>query len=354
MDRIFGIGVIGCGGIANGGHLPQLAKVKGGRIAALCDINPEALKTTAEKYHIDEAHCFTDYHDLLACPEVDAVEVCTPNNVHCSIAADALRAGKPVNVEKPVGLCSAEAESLRAVAAETGLPAMVCFSYRFMPAVRYARALIRDGKLGRIVSVYAQYLKSSAYMPGRRLDWRFDEKIARYGVSGDLAVHVIDMVQLLTGPVKSVCAQTGITVPERKKLDSEEIAPVTTDDYCHFLAELSGGVPAVFTVTRSALGNQNHILIDVYGEKGAFRFDLNHNDQIQVFLFDGKHTAPESGEMETRKVPEEYFVTQEQTFIDLLHGNPPDMTPNLDDGVASQRVLDALLTSAAEHRWANL
>lgn len=354
MEKIFGIGVVGCGGIANGVHLKQLKDVHGARIAALCDTNPEHLKSTAEQYGIDAAHCFADYRDLIACPDVDAVEVCTPNNVHCEIAEAALRAGKPVNVEKPVGLCAGQAEALRAVAAETGVPAMVCFSYRFMPAVRYARALIRQGKLGRIVSVYAQYLKSSAYMPGRRLDWRFDEKIARYGVSGDLAVHVIDMVQLLTGPVQSVCAQTGITVPARKRLDSEEIAPVTTDDYCHFLADLEGGVPAVFTVTRSAMGNQNHIIVDVYGEKGAFRFDLNHSDKIQVFYFDGEHTAPQSGDMETIDVPAEYFVQQEQTFVDLLHGRAPEMTPDLDDGVTSQRVLDALLTSAAARRWVDI
>ena len=354
MEKIFGIGVVGCGGIANGVHLKELAQVHGGRIAALCDCNPDALKKTAEKYHIDDAHCFTDYHDLIACADVDAVEVCTPNNSHCQIAIDALRAGKPVNVEKPVGLCEAEAAKLRRVAEETGLSAMVCFSYRFRPAVRYAVDLIRAGKLGKIVSVYAQYLKSSAYMPGRRLDWRFDSDIARYGVSGDLAVHIIDMVQLLVGPVQSLCAQTGITVPVRKRLDSEEIAPVTTDDYCHFLAELEGGIPAVFSVTRSAMGNLNHILIDVYGEKGAFRFDLNHPEQIQIFEFDGVHTAPEGGDMAVLPVPAEYFVTQEQTFVDLLHGNPPPFTPDLRDGVQSQRVLDALLASVSERRWIDL
>lgn len=354
MEKNFGIGVVGCGGIANGAHLPPLSKAHGAHIAALCDINPQALRDTAQKYGIDAAHCFADYRDLIACPDVDAVEVCTPNLQHCPIASAALRAGKPVNVEKPVGMSADEVHALNALAAEVGLPGMVCFSYRFMPAVRYAKELIDAGRIGRIVSIYAQYLKSSAYMPGRRLDWRFDASIAGCGVSGDLGAHVVDMIRFLAGDFDTLAAQTGIAVKQRKKLDSEELAPVTTDDFCHFLANLKSGVPAVFTISRCAQGNGNHIIVDIYGDRGAIRFDLNCRDQLQLLKHDDDALGRRDGEMETVQVPEGYGVSQEQSFVDLLHGRAPRWTPTLADGAAVQQVLDAIGRSAAARAWVKL
>lgn len=347
MDKIYRLGVIGCGGIGTNVHLKQLAEVNGAIVTALCDIDPQHLQNAAEKYHIDATQCYTDYKDLIDHADIDAVEICTPNNSHCMIAQYALQKGKAVNIEKPVGINVAETEELLKTAQQVKQPVMVCFSYRFRPAVRYAKTLLEENKLGKIVSVYAQYLKDSAYMPGRRLDWRFDADIARYGVSGDLAVHVIDMLRLLVGEFRSVCAQTGIAVKERMKLNCDEFAPVTTDDFCHFLAELDHNIPAVFTVSRCAHGNKNHIMIDLYGEKGAIRFDLNHPEQLEVLNV-------ETGLLETVSVPEKYFIQQEQTFVDLLHDNAPPFTPNLNDGVAAQKVLDALLLSAETHQWQSI
>lgn len=349
MNEKIRVGIIGCGGIANGTHLKQLANVQEAVITALCDIDPTHLKNTAEKYNIDSDHCFEKYHDLIQCPDVDVIEICTPNNLHCPMATDVLAAGKPVHIEKPVGMNASETVALGQYATDKGLPVMVSFSYRFMPAVRYAKKLMGDGLIGQVVSVYAQYLKSSAYIPGRRLDWRFDKDIARYGVSGDLAVHIIDMVRLLVGDFKAVCAQTGIAVKERKRLDSEEIAPVTTDDFCHFIAELEHEIPAVFTVSRCAQGNNNHIMIDIYGDRGALRFDLNHPEQLQLFK-DGDKID----EMKTIIVPDEYKITQEQAFINMLLGNEPDFMPTLQDGIKAQYVLDALLDSVEQKSWISI
>ena len=341
------IGLIGCGGIANGVHLPQLSEEDGVTITALCDINPEALKRTAEKYGVPSERQFSDYKALIAREDVDAVDICTPNYLHCPMAMEAVSARKPFSVEKPVGINVEEVEALYKAASAAGIPAMVCFSYRFMPAVRYARKYVEDGKLGKINSVYVQYLKDSAFIEGRRLDWRFVKEYARYGVSGDLGVHLLDLSTFLAGPVTRVCADLQTVVPWRKRLDSEELAPVETDDTCNFLAEYSGGAIGTFGITRCAIGHKNTISMEIYGDKGALRFNLNHNDRLWML---------EDGAFAEHAVPEEYFAhsVQMREFIRMLRGEKDPFTPGLEEGLSCQRVLDAIMESAEKRVWANI
>lgn len=345
------VGVIGCGGIANSVHLPQLDKATGAIITALCDTNEKALEKTGDLYHVPEANRFSDYHDLINSKDVDAVDICTPNNSHCPIAHAAIRAQKPFCVEKPVGITYKEARDLEQAAEHAGIPAMVCFSYRFRPAVRYAWKLMQEGKIGNIVHVYAQYLKASAFMSGRRLDWRFTKEAARYGVSGDLAVHIIDMIQFLVSDFKGVFSQTGIVIKKRQLLDSDEWGPVETDDYCNFLAELDGDIPANFGISRSAIGNKNRICVDLYGDRGALRFDLTRTNEIQVCFDDGSGADQK---METITLPDTDDPNQMQTFINRINGETSPFFPTLADGAKSQKILDALLSSSENQKWMDL
>ncbi|MBR5446695.1 MAG: Gfo/Idh/MocA family oxidoreductase [Clostridia bacterium] len=344
----FRIGLIGCGGIS-GTHLPQIEKAEGGVIHALCDIHPGRLKAAGDRYGVPEERRFTDWHDLIALETVDAVDICTPNNLHVPMAMASVDAGKPFCVEKPLGVNYAETAELLRRTEEKNIPAMICFSYRFMPAVRYARHLVEEGVLGNVINIYAQYLKSSAYMPGRRLDWRFDKDIARYGVSGDLGVHILDLTTFLAGDLTGLFAQIGTAVPFRKREDSEEIAPVTTDDWCHFLARFSGGASATFSITRAAYGNRNHIMVDIYGEKGALRFDLDNNQKLEFH-----RPGTDENSMEELTVPEEFRAGQQQCFINLLHGKKDPYLPTLADGVRMQKMLDAIMESAEKNAWIDI
>ena len=346
------IGIIGCGGIANGKHIPELLKVSGCKITALCDINETALNQTAERLGIDEEHRFTDYKALVDCGDIDAVEICTPNYLHVPIAEYAVSKGFPINIEKPLALDSDEAERLGKLMAEKSVQGMMCFSYRFFPAVRYAKYILDKGLIGKVVSVNVEYLKSSAFWEGRRLDWRFVKKYAGTGVLGDLGVHLIDMTQLLVGDIKSVSAMAGIIVKQRLKLDCDELADVETDDYCNFIAELSdrksgGSVPASFVITRCALGHANTIKYDIFGTDGVISFDLNNPDVLGVCISevdkacDGLHTV---------KVPQKFRLAQEQMFIDMLDGKDCVHLPTVADGIKCQKVLDALLESAEKKK----
>lgn len=267
------------------------------------------------------------------------MDICTPNNSHCEIGMEAVRCGKPFNMEKPLGVSIEEAEELLKFADERGVKSQICFSYRFYPAVRYAKKLIEEGKIGKIHSIYANYLKDSAYWVGRRLDWRFDSSIARYGVSGDLAVHILDTVRFLAGDYEKLLAHMNIIVKERLRLDRDEIAQVDTDDVCNFLAFMKNGASATFGVSRAAAGSKNRVRAEIYGEKGGLCFDLTDPDHMEIAL-------GANSEMETIEIPAEYRYPQQQSFIDLVNGKEDPWRPRLSDGVYLQYVLEALMESA--------
>ena len=348
------IGIVGVGGIANGVHIRELLEVPECKITAICDVNPKAIEKTKEK--VGDVLVFTDYRDLIDSEEVDAVEVCTPNHLHVEIAEYAVKKGKPVNVEKPLGLSVADCTRLEKVIAEKDILNMMCFSYRFKPAVRWAKDMIDKGLIGDIVTINVEYSKSSAFWQGRRMDWRFVKKYAGTGVLGDLGVHLIDMAQLLVGDFKSVTATTGIVVKERQLLDSDEWGKVETDDYCNFIAELSDrrngkSVSATFAITRCALGHANTIRYDIYGTEGCISFNLNNPEEL-TFCTDKKDGM--SAKLETSKVPEKYYITQERAFVDSLNGKFCDYFPTVKDGIKCQTILDAVERSAEEKSIINI
>ena len=342
------IGIIGCGGIARGAHLPRLAEIEDCEITALCDIDRAALDRAGDQYGVPIERRFTDYRDLVACGQVDAVEVCTPNDMHVPCALAAVEARKPVNVEKPLSLSCETAQPLLDRLAQTPVVSMMCFSYRFLPAVQYARHLLEQKLLGDIVSISVEYLKESAFWEGRRLDWRFDKQIAGSGVLSDLGAHLVDMTRFLIGEFRSVSADCGTVVKRRQRLDSDEWADVTTDDYCHFIARVGEGAFANFTISRCCIGQRNSIRYDIYGTKGALSFDLNHPELLQVCI---GPVDRETGSLHTVTVPAKYKKLQELTFVRAVRGEADCEVPDLQEGMACQRVLDALLQSAEEHRW---
>ncbi|MGN0564695.1 MAG: Gfo/Idh/MocA family protein, partial [Candidatus Heritagella sp.] len=311
------VGIIGVGGIANGRHIPELLSIPECKISAICDIDESRLKITGDQLGLDSAHCFTDYRELIACPDVDAVEICTPNYWHVPMAVQAIRSGKPVNVEKPLSTDLPHTVPLQEALRQNPVPNMMCFSYRFFPAVRFAKWILEKKQLGSIVSVHVQYLKSSAFMEGRRLEWRFIKEYAGTGVLGDLGVHLIDMTEFLLGKIRSVSADSGIVVKERKKLDSEELGKVETDDYCNFIADIEGDIAGNFVITRCAIGNQNTIQFDIFGTEGVISFNLNQPDTLAVCI--GEIDKKANG-LHRVKVPPEFRITQEQMFIDRVNG----------------------------------
>lgn len=319
------IGIVGFGGIARNRHVPELLRCADAEIVAVCDISEGALERAKETLGLVDEKCYRDYRTLIADPEVDAVEICTPNHLHAEIAIAALNAGKPINLEKPVAINYAQALKIAEAERASGTFGMTCFTYRFFPAVRYAKHLVEKGTIGDIIGLDVAYLKDSAFWEGRRLEWRFVKQYAGSGVVGDLGIHLIDLARLLAGDIVKICADSEITVKERVTLDGSAAGSVETEDSCSFLARFSSGAKGSFHITRCAIGHKNTISYDVYGTRGAISFDLNDPSVLNVCAGEGD---PRTYESVTEKVPESFYITQEEAFVRAVKGrkmrNVPD------------------------------
>ncbi|MDD3244134.1 MAG: Gfo/Idh/MocA family oxidoreductase [Eubacteriales bacterium] len=368
------MGVIGLGGISNV-HIGGTLKSPDAELVAVCDIDPDTLKVKGDLYGIPENMRFTNYHDLIACPEVDAISNCTPNNVHKEIAIAVLKSGKPLASEKPMTLNGAEAEEMYRVAQETGTKHMICFSYRFKAAARYARHLIQSGELGTIRHVYGQYLQANAIDASRPRVWRFNKAITGTGALGDLGSHAMDLVRFMTGAeYEDVVAHFGTFVKERQRIEDfkvcynekgmrsfEKIAETPTmeeidvDDFSHMMANMTNGSSVTFEITRDAFGRGNYQRFEIYGSKGALVYDLDceatGEDRLQACIgsFNGQ-----THQFNYVPIPDQFKTDQMQSFFDIINGKGDGMPATAADGYINMLTMDACEESAAEKKWVKI
>ena len=350
--KTFRHGVIGLGSIA-GEHIRGIEPLEGLRVAALCNRSPAALAKWSEELSIPPRLCFTDYRELLACPEIDSVSICTPNAQHYEMVKAAIEAGKAFAVEKPFCLSAEQGEELTALLEKKPVPHMICFSYRFMPAARYARHLIRSGALGQLRHVFAQYDQGWGNDESRPLTWRFQKEQAGYGALGDLGSHLIDLIRFLAGEIETLNADMGVLMPERVLPDGGGTGAVTVDDYTMFLAKLAGGVPATFETTRFAYGRRNFQRIEIYGSRGGLVYteDLSNgekHDSLEGCLTEEDFKANRFRRLE---IPQEFNCTQMEAFERLLRGDESGLAATLGDGLICQRVMDCAARSARSGKW---
>ena len=339
-------------------------------------VGRDAARTAAAADRLGWAATSTDWQDAVQRPDVDLVDVCTPGDTHAEIAIAALEAGKHVLCEKPLANSVAEAEAMVAAAdraAERGVRAMVGFTYRRVPAIALARRLVAEGRIGEVRHVRAAYLQDWIADPAAPMSWRLEADKAGSGALGDIGAHVVDLTQHITGEsVTGVSAALETFVKERplpaaagslSGTAGEGTGSVTVDDAAVFLARFSGGGLATFEATRFALGRKNAIRIEVNGSLGSLAFDFEDMNVLE--FFDGADPDATAG---FRRIvvtepghpyvgawwPAGHGLGYEHAFthqvVDLVGalaaGEQP--TPSFADGLAVQRVLDAVQRSAAD------
>ena len=161
-NRVVKVGIIGCGGIANGKHMPALAKVKQAQMVAFCDIIPERAEKAAEEFGVAGAKVYTDYKELLKDKDIEVIHVCTPNLSHGFITIDALEGGKHVMCEKPMAKTAADARKMLEVAKKTGKKLTIGYQNRFRPDSLYLKAACERGDLGDIYFAKAHAIRRRA------------------------------------------------------------------------------------------------------------------------------------------------------------------------------------------------
>ncbi|MFI0483191.1 Gfo/Idh/MocA family protein [Actinomadura sp. 9N215] len=314
----------------------------------------------------------TDWKELLRRDDVQLVDICTPGDTHAEIAVAALDAGKHVLCEKPLGNTVAEAEAMAAAAERArarGVRSMIGFNYRRVPAVALARRLVDEGRIGTVRHVRAQYLQDWLADPRAPHSWRLDRDRAGSGALGDIASHIVDIAQFITGQsLVGVSALLDTFVPERP-LPGGGTARVTVDDAALFIGRTDGGALATFEATRFATGRKNALRIEVSGSSGALAFDLESLNELwfhdadddpatsgfrRIVVTEAVH--PYAG----RWWPPGHLLGYEHTFThqiaDLLTAiaDGADPSPSFAEGLQVQRVLAAVADSAAARRWVDI
>lgn len=318
----------------------------------------------------------TDWRRVIERDDIDIVDVCTPGSLHAEIAIAALEAGKHVIVEKPIANTLEEAERMAAAAeaaAARGQLSLVNFNYRRVPAIALAKQLIDAGRLGTIRHVRAAYLQDWLSDPATPMSWRLRREEAGSGALGDLGAHLADLVLHLTGEgIASLHGGVSTFVDRRPAGDGGDggikgsgggaLEAVTVDDAAWATGRLTGGAVLQLEVTRFALGRKNGLSLELYGDRGSIRFDLERLNELE--FLDG---GDASGEQGFRRIlvteadhpwvgawwPDGHIIGWEHSFTHqfagfltaLRDGEPA--SPSFADGLAVQRVLDAIERSAA-------
>ena len=340
-------------------------------LKAACARNAERVQAFADTWGYESIE--TDWRALVAREDIDAVDICTPNNLHKEIALACAEAGKMILCEKPLSMDAAEGEEMCAAVEAAGVPNIVWYNYRRVPAVTLAKQLIDEGKLGRIFHYRAQFLQDwtiSTDLPqGGEALWRLDASVAGSGVTGDLLAHCIDTAIWLNGSIDSVSAMTETFIKERVHQDTGEVMPVTIDDACTFMGRFSNGSLALFESTRYARGHKALYTLEINGEKGSLRWDLHDLHRLEYFdhgdagtvrgwksihVTDGDHPYMSNWWVPGLQIGYEHtFVHQVADFLKSLETGEP-AGPTFRDALETQKVCDAVLASANSSSWHNV
>lgn len=335
-------------------------------MAVLCGRHADTATAAAERLGWQAVE--TDWKSLIRRDDVQLVDICTPGDTHAEIAIAALEAGKHVLCEKPLANSVRAAEGMAEAAERArgrGVRSMVGFNYRRVPALSLARRIIADGRVGTIHHVRAQYLQDFIADPAVPMMWRLDRERAGSGALGDIGAHVVDLAQFVTGQhITGVSGLTTTFVPERPLDDgSGGTARVTVDDAAAFLGRLSGGGMATFEATRFATGRKNAMRLEINGSAGSIAFDFESMNELQfhdhtedpdtagfrrILATEPSHPYAAAWWPPGHGLGYEHTFTHQMRDLVTAIGEETDPAPSFADGLAVQRVLDAVERSAAD------
>jgi predicted dehydrogenase len=326
------IGLVGGGAIAQITHLPTYRALAAAEVVALCD--PQKGKGTqlADRYGIP--FVCTDYRRLLERADVDAVDICTPNALHASIAVEAAQAGKHVLVEKPIATTAADALRMVESARSAGKVLMVASTARFRHDSLTLKTFLEREDLGDLFYAKTGWLRSRARWS--ELDWRFNRAISGGGVLMDSGIQVLDVALWLLGFPEPERVLASTHAPSRRKVEDSAVA----------LVRFKGGLALTLEVNWSMLMDEDFAYLNVYGsEGGALLNPLRIHRELHGQLL---NVTPAHQE-KPKSVFKDSYRRAIQHFLDCVRGQAEVMSPG-EEGLRVLELMEAIYRSAAEGR----
>jgi predicted dehydrogenase len=343
-------------------------------LQAACARNAEKAKAFADNWGYKRVE--TDWRKIVEAPDIDVVDICTPNDTHHDIAIAAAQAGKMILCEKPLARTVAESLPMVEAVEKAGVPNMVWFNYRRVPAITLAKQLIDEGRIGRVFHFRSNFLQDwtiAADVPqGGAGLWRLDVNAAGSGVTGDLLAHNIDTAMWLNGAITRVVAKTETFVKERMHTLTGKVEPVGIDDACLFIAEFANGSLGLFESTRYARGHKALKTLELNGADGSLSFNLEEMEYLDFFEY--KQSSGQSTESHIRgwrrihvtngehPYMGQYWVPglvigYEHTFLNALADfvigleSGKSVQPDFRNALQTQKVCEAVIESGRTGSW---
>ena len=339
-------------------------------IAGLATARLETAESAAAEIGCDR---FTDdYRELLLRKDIDAVDICAPNNAHHEIVLAAARAGKHIYCEKPLAMNVAEAADMAQAVRQAGVKAQVTHNFRFFPAVMRAKELVDAGFLGRIFSFRGRYHRSSYIDGDKPMSWRLRRELTGGGALFDLGSHILDLLYFFLGEFESVNGALETLIKQRPlSPGSAEMAPVDVDDIALLQARLLDGTLGAVEISRMGTGATNDLAFEIFGQLGAIRFDLS--DAASLYVYDVREAdAPLGGQRGFRRLEcasrypgqraPDWTMTPDfmrahaecqYQFIRSIWQDLPT-APSFDDGAHVQKIMAAAEHSSQAGTWTRL
>ena len=347
----------------------------------ICGRDPKGVE--AARAQLGWQRASTDWEKVVNSPDIDIIDINTPNDSHAPIAIAAAKAGKHVLCEKPLALTVEQCQEMLDAVKKAGVVHMVCHNYRRIPAIAHARKMIEEGAIGDIFHYYARYSQDWIVDPNFPLVWRLQKGISGSGTHGDINAHIIDLGRYLVGEFSEVCGLMHTFIKERPVMDdsgkgqglggkaAKKMGKVTVDDAAMFIGRFKNGALANLEATRFALGRKNHIEIEINGSKGSLYFDFE--DMNRLKWFDNTRQPDRQGFSDILVTqgggvhpfvgnwwPPGHIIGYEHTFVHtiadfvnaVVHGK--SVQPTFEDGMRNQRVLEAVEESAKTRQWVKI
>ena len=346
----------------------------------IVDVSDSIAAEAAQRFGFEKST--SDWRSVVEDPEIDIIDIATPNHLHAEIAIAAAAAGKHIISEKPLARNGDEAKTMYDAVKNAGIVHMVAFNYRRTPAVALAKKYIDEGAIGDILNFRGTYLQDWSADPDGPLSWRFQKSIAGSGSLGDIGTHVVDMARFLCGEITQVNTQLKTWVKTRPlqaggvdKLGAstkDSTAPrgeVDVDDEVLSLLEFQNGAIGSLEATRNAHGRNNFLTFEIHGTLGSIYFNYERRDELQVAFasdqadrkgFRTVYTGPAHpygeglwpipalgiGYGETKIIETYDFVKA------IMEGG--EVSPNFKDGYQINLLADAMAASSQSRSWTSV
>lgn len=384
MNRKLRMGMVGGGRGAFIGAVHRMAANLDGKIelvAGCFSSSAEKSKLSGEDFFLDPARVYTSFEDMAAKEgalpvgeRIDFVTIVTRNDLHYRVAKAFLEAGIHVVCEKPLAFSLAEAKELKAIVDKSGLVFALTHNYTGYPMVKEARAMVKSGKLGKILKIVAEYPQGYAIGAlkdaegGKISNWRMDPSVS--GVSnciGDIGSHAENLARYISGlELESVAADLNTFIPGRP-----------LDDDGSMLVRYEGGARGVLYASQISTGDENNLNIRIYGTEASIEWHQEHPNELivkfaeaprQVWRRGNSYNGPEAAKYTRLPFghPEAFieafaniYLAAAEAISDHLTGTYPREGgydfPTVDDGVEGMAFIEAAVKSSkANSAWTNL